>query len=134
MRHPQVLVVERDGRLAQLLDKLCRARSWSLREPRQREHCWQLLRAGSPSVLVLRVGSRLEAELALLERTQALLPEVPVVVVGEVDNEALTDLAWDLGASCVLLPPLSRDLLPAVVAGLLEQAIQVGLPPAEERS
>jgi len=134
MRHPQLLVFERDGRLAQLLRALSEQRNWSLREPRQLEHCWRLLREGHPSVLVLRVGSKVETELALLERVAALLPMLPIVVVGDVENEALTDLAWDLGASCVLLPPLSRDWLPAVVAGLMDAAIgdlrQAPTPPA----
>ena len=31
----------------------------------------------------------------------------------------LAGLAWDLGAACVLLPPMPRDSLPDVVAGLM---------------
>jgi hypothetical protein len=71
-------------------------------------------------VLVVKVGSNLESELALVERAGWLAPEAATVVVGDADHPQLAALAWDLGAACVLLPPLGREHLPAVVAGLME--------------
>src|SRR5208337_4649992 len=96
---------------------------WSLREPGQLESCLRLLRRGSPAVLVMRVGSKLEQELTLLERVHWLRPHARVVVVGDLENEPLAGLAWDFGASFVLFPPQPRSLLPGVVAQLMRAAI-----------
>ncbi len=123
MRHPQVVVYETDGRLAQLLRERVRACRWSLREPRQREACLALLRDGNPTVFVLKTGSKLEAELGLLERVHALLPDARSVVVGDLQNATLADLAWELGASFVLFPPLPHEWLPEIVVRLMEAAV-----------
>lgn len=119
MRHAQVLVYESDGRLADLLRPRAEAGRWRLRELRHLDACLSLLQRGGGSVLVLKVGRDLEQELALLERAARLFPDVPAVVVGDTNHPALAGLVWDLGARCVLFPPLLRDLLPDVVAGLL---------------
>ena len=55
MRHPQLLVYEGDGRLAELLRPTAKEHRWALREPRQLGECLGLLRNG-PGVLVLKVG------------------------------------------------------------------------------
>jgi DNA-binding NtrC family response regulator len=123
MKHPQVVVYETDGRLAQLLRERVRAARWSLREPRQRESCLALLRDASPTVFVLKTGSKLEAELGILERVHALLPEARSVVVGDLQNQTLADLAWELGASFVLFPPLPHEWLPEIVARLMAAAV-----------
>jgi DNA-binding NtrC family response regulator len=120
MRYPQVLVYESDGRLAELLRREGEARRWTLREPRRLESCWRLLERGGPAVLVLKVGTDLVRELTLLERIKWLYPETASVVVGDTENPTLAGLAWDLGASFVLFPPLSRQDLPELVARLLE--------------
>jgi DNA-binding response OmpR family regulator len=123
MNYPRVVVYERDGRLAQLLRQPVQERGWALREPRQTETCLRELAGGSPTVFVLRVGAKLEQELALLEQTSWLQPETRTIVVGDVEHESLANLAWDLGASYVLFPPLPRELLPDIVAGLMSRAI-----------
>ena len=122
MRYPQILVYESDGLLAQTLKPLARDRKWALREPRRPESCLRLLRRGSPGVLVLKVGRDVVAELELLERVGWLFPDTAAVVVGDRDDPALVGLAWDLGAGYVLFPPRPRDLLPEVVAGLMQGA------------
>jgi hypothetical protein len=119
MRHPQFLVVERDGLLANLLRRAGFDRTWSLREPRRLEACLRLLRQGGPSILVLAVGQDLERELTLLERVSWFYPDAATVAVGDAENPALTGLLWDLGATFVLLPPLPHDLLPDVLRGLM---------------
>ena len=125
MRHPQVLVYERDGLLANLLrrtGKTGQARKptdWALREPRRLETCLRLLSRGGPSLLVLEVGHDLERELTLLERVSWLHPETATVVVGDAEDAALAGLAWDLGASYVLFPPLLRDQLLDVIDALM---------------
>jgi len=123
MRYPQILVYERDGRIAQVLRPLAHEKRWALREPRQAETCATVLQAGDPAVLVIRVGNKVEQELALLVRAHWHWPETRIVVVGEVLNEALATLAWDLGADFVLFPPQPRDLLSAVVVGLMERSM-----------
>ncbi len=124
MRHAQVLVCESDGRLAELLRPRAEVGRWRLRELRHLDAVPGLLQRGGGCVLVLRVGRDLEQELTLLDRIGRRFPDVPVVAVGDTDHPALAGLLWDLGARCVLFPPLRRDLLPDVIAGLL------GTPPA----
>lgn len=123
MRHPQVVVYESDGRLAQLLREPVRACRWTLREPRQRDVCLRLLRESGPTVFVLKLGMKLEHELALLEHAHGQVRQTPSIVVGDLQNIPLANLAWDLGASYVLFPPLPHDWLPQIVLQLMQSAI-----------
>jgi hypothetical protein len=121
MRRAQVLIHETDGVLAEQLRPLTEERRWLLRAVRRAEEVDELLPAGG--VLVLKVGRNLEAEFGLLERATRLHPGAGVVVVGEGEElykrPRLAGLAWDLGASYVLFPPLPKALLGEVVAGLM---------------
>src|SRR5205823_11293395 len=113
MKHPQIVVFETDGLLAQYLAGLM-ARfldaehpeaakpRWLLRESRQVPACLNLLRSGGPSVLILKVGRNLVRELAVLDEVHSALPDVPAVVVGDTEDEALEVLGFDLGAAYVL--------------------------------
>jgi FixJ family two-component response regulator len=129
MQHPQIVVFERDGRLADALAALSEAERWTLRDSRQVDFCLRQLRQPGPGVLVVKIGRPAERDLALVEQAAWQFPNVPVVVIGEVEDAAvLAGLAWDVGASYALFPPLSRDLLPEVVAGLMRSAIAKTLP------
>ena len=121
MRHPQLLIHERDGRLAALLRAAVEARGlrWPVREPRDLAGCLRLLQRGGPAVVVVRAGREVERELTLLERVAWLWPDAATVFVGDAEHAALAGVAWDLGARYVLLPPQSRELLPEVVIGLM---------------
>jgi DNA-binding NarL/FixJ family response regulator len=121
MRYPQVLVYERDGQLAsRLKDGLTeRGRKWVLREPRDPAACLRLLERGGPAVMVVKLSGDLERELTLLERTAALHPDAKTVLVGDAEHVGLAGAAWDLGASYVLLPPMSRESLADIVVGLM---------------
>lgn len=130
MKHPQVVVYESDGRLAQLLRRPVRACRWALREPRQRDVCLRLLRGNEHTVFVLKLGTNLEQELSLLERANALARSGRTVVVGDLQNEPLANLAWDLGASFVLFPPLPHDWLPEIVVRLMESVVGARRPDA----
>lgn len=123
MRHPQVIVYERDGRLATLLRAQAQQRRWALHEPRRLENTLQLLRGAGPSVLVVKIGSQLEQELTLLERAHWLAPSTRTIAVSDVENEALENLAWDLGVHYALFPPQSRQVLADVVVSLMEAAL-----------
>ncbi len=125
MRFPQVIIQEPDGKLGALVRDLARQQRWTLREPRSPEACLRLLGPGGPAVLVLKVGRELGPEIRLLERATRLFPDTPVVVVGDADNAPLAGLAWDLGAAVVVAPPLPRDELPEIVAGLMEAAMKI---------
>jgi 2-keto-3-deoxy-6-phosphogluconate aldolase len=120
MRQPQVLVFERDGRLADMVRAVQaqRATCWTIAECRTVESCLGQLRHGG--VLVVKLGRDVESEMMLIEQATWLFPEAAVVAVGDVDNPALAGLATDLGAAFVLAPPLSRELLGDLVAGLLQ--------------
>lgn len=120
MQHAQVLICETDGKLADVLRPLGESRGIWVRELRQPRACLAELARGGPGVLVLRIGRDLESELALLQQVTLNFPDCRTVVVGDVDHPSLADLAWDLGATYVLLPPTALDLLTAVVDRLFD--------------
>jgi hypothetical protein len=124
MRRAQVVVCEADGRLAELLRVAARTHGWWLREVRHLGSVLETLQAGG--VLVLKVGRDLEGELSLLETVAWRFPEIATVVIGDGDHVALANLAWDLGARLVLLPPLLRIHLPDVVHGFLAAGSKAG--------
>ncbi len=128
MRIPQILIFEKDGRIAELLRREGKPRQWSLREPRRPEACLRLLERGGPNVVILKVGTDLVQELTLLERIGWLFPDTATVVVADAANSVLADLAWDLGATLVLFPPQPRLALPEILGRLLEPP---GVGPSE---
>lgn len=130
MLHPQVIVYEHDSRIAALLKDLVTAERWALRQPRQRDVLWQLLRQHCPTVLIIAIEKEADAELKMLQEVAWRCPTVAIVAVGSVDDaEKLAGLCWDLGADFALFPPLSRDLLPEVVRGLMQRCIKKESPP-----
>ncbi len=130
MLHPQIVVYERDSRLADQLRPLATTERWVMREPRQAVPLWRMVQSGGPTVLVVKVGPSPDKELALIERVSWQLPDVAMVAVGDQDDAAvLPGLAWDVGAAFALFPPLSRDLLPEIVAGLMRRAIRDTIAP-----
>jgi len=124
MRHPQIVVFESDSLLARQLQETARGFGWLLRESRQTPACVKLLRAGGPTVLVLRVGRDLRRELAFLDNVHSQLPDIPVIVVGNTENPALMSLAYDLGAAFVLFPPAPRLQLGGLTEHLLQAAVE----------
>ncbi len=120
MRRPQVVVFERDGRLARQLDAFVGEKKWVLRESRQPDACVRLLAGQGPSVLVVRVPSAADTEMTLLSRISESLPHVSTIAVGDTDNAVGTSaLAWDLDVDFALFPPVSPARLPAIVEGLM---------------
>jgi hypothetical protein len=123
MHYPQVLVYEGDGRLAEqlrLAGEDDKPRKWVLRQPRGLESCLRLLRRAGPSALVLKIGKDLVRELAIVDAVNWSYPETAIIVVGDTDHAVLAGLAWELGASLVLFPPLPREWLGEIVAGFLK--------------
>jgi hypothetical protein len=128
VRHPHIVVWERDGRLARQLDALAAERRWALRESRQAEPCFRLLASSGPCVFVVRLVRAADAGPALMARVRRQLWDVPIVAVGEAEESgSLANLAWDLGADFALFPPLPLTLLPEVVSGLMPTPL--GAPP-----
>lgn len=150
MRHPRVLIYEKDGRLAASLQNhsdtapLLRktqtlgevgAHNWALRQPRTLEACLRLLQSAGPVILVVNVAGkssivasaedraaeqrRRERAFHLLERAAWLRPEAAIVAVGDVAEETLAGLAWELGAAYVLFPPQPTQLFPLVLSHLM---------------
>lgn len=137
-----MLVCERDrenGPLVALLRSRALAHGWWLREVQDLDACLEILHGAEPAVLVLEVGpsdserhpKRLEREFDLIARVTTSCPGAAVVVVAGVENVALSNLAWDLGAAYVLFPPMPLELLPDVVVGLMRphEAFGVGNRP-----
>jgi DNA-binding NarL/FixJ family response regulator len=133
MQYPQVLIYESDGRLAEQFRRegeQSKPRQWVLREARSADACLRLLRGGAPTALVLKTGKDLVRELALADRVKASYPDTAIIVVGDTDNPVLAGLAWDLGASLVLFPPLPRQWLVEITTGLLTRAAHCQLAAA----
>ncbi|HTU20839.1 MAG TPA: hypothetical protein VMG10_22490 [Gemmataceae bacterium] len=121
MRYPQLLVYETDRRLAILLQRLADKNDWVLREPRRPSSVLRLLDRSGPGLLLLRLSSDLERELAMLEQVSWLHPDTGTVLVADNEQRRLSGLAWDLGVRWVLLPPHTRERLEEIVAGLMMQ-------------
>src|SRR5437868_1400982 len=117
MRAPQIVVYESERWVAELLSGTAEVWRWPLRELRDESALVRALRQGGPSVLVFEVGGDVERDLALLGRLTWLCPEARAIAVSSVASAELTGLAWDLGATYVLAPPLPRDALLPVVLG-----------------
>jgi DNA-binding response OmpR family regulator len=123
MKRARIIIVESDGRLADRLQALADERQWTLREVTKPERCLRLLERGTKTIVVIRLGETPTAELALLTRIHEL-PHVRTVAVGSHENaDVINGLAWDLGADFTLCPPMAMDLLPKIVAGLLDSPV-----------
>lgn len=119
MRHPQIVLTETDGALAHILTPLAQERRWLLRESRQAPACLNLLKTGGPSVLVYKLGRHVIRELTFVDEVHRLRPDVPIIVVGDVEDIELMSLALELGASFVLQPPQPRSRLIELVDSLM---------------
>lgn len=129
MDHPQLVVFERDGWLAEQVRGLAQENSWLLREPRQAEACLDLVVETRASLLLLKLQRALIDEFRLLALLRERAPDCPVVVCSDLkldsvgQRAALAALAYDLGARYVMFPPLTQNLLEDVVSGLMTATI-----------
>jgi len=119
MRHPRIVVLEGDGLLAKSLLPHCEKMRWLLVEERQMESCRRQLQRTGSAVLVLKLGRNLVRELGLLRDLQFEANEIQTLVVSESDDPSLQALAYDLGASYVMLPPIDRLQLTEIVEHLM---------------
>ena len=122
MQLKQVLAYGVEGRLAELLREIVQPRGVWLREAARPATCLNLLRkGGGHSLIVLKLGRDLEAELALLSQVSSLFPQAVTVAVGATEHAALAALAWDLGARYVFFPPQPLENLVEVVRTVLQE-------------
>jgi DNA-binding NtrC family response regulator len=119
MRQAQVVTHGVDGALAERLRELAQTKGFRLRETSQLSACANLLDSSSPSVLVVVLGRDLERELALLELAHASMPRTATIVIGEADHPVLAGLAWELGATFVLFPPMPVEWLGDLLENML---------------
>jgi len=130
MKHPQVVVYESDGWLADQVRRLAAEHAWLVRESRRPDACLGLLEDGRPAVLLLRLERELLDGLTLLSQVSERAPDCPVVLVSDVKMEGaeqraqLSALAFDLGARYVLFPPLQQPVIEDLVSGLLGTAVR----------
>lgn len=138
MRHPQIVTYEADGFLAAQVADLARESRWLVRESRQPEACLNLLQQSGPAVLLIMLGPKLADELALLGELHEKAPDVPALVFSAAKLEsadhraALAGIACDLGARHVLFPPLARNAIEDLVAGMMAATIRRRQPAARE--
>jgi DNA-binding NtrC family response regulator len=124
MQHQQVLVVESDGKLADALRPLAQTHGIWVRELRHSQACLGALKRAGAGLLVLKLGRDLEREFGLLQEVAWSFPDCRTLVVGDVDHPSLADLAWDLGAAFVVLPPAAHDMLVEIVAHILTRTVK----------
>lgn len=140
MKHPQVVVYESDGWLADQVRRLAGEHAWLVRESRHADACLALLADVRPTVLLLRLERELLDGVTLLGQVAERAPDCPVVLVSDVKMEGadqraqLSALAFDLGARYVLFPPLQQPVIEDLVAGLLGASIRrlVGASAADD--
>jgi hypothetical protein len=126
VRTGQVIVVDADHRLVSLLSSQAAEHRWALRQPRTEKACRRLLMPSGPTVLVAQVGADPERQLNFVDRVHAEYPHVDIFALVPENAQGLADLAWGLGAVCVLREPWSpRELIDAVDK-LLETAVGAG--------
>jgi DNA-binding NarL/FixJ family response regulator len=121
MQQAQVITHGIEGALAERLRELALAQRFRLRETSQFAACQNLVRAAAPSVLVLRLGSHLDRELAFIEEVHACLPETAVLAIGAADNPVLAGLVWELGATFAVFPPTPAEAILDVITSLLSR-------------
>jgi DNA-binding NtrC family response regulator len=131
MRYPQIVLFETDSQIARQFEELVQDRGWLVRESRQAPACLGLLRAGGPSVLIVKLGRNLLRELSFVDEVHACLPDVPVVVIGDAEDPGLMALAYELGAAYVLFPPANRNQLVEIARDFLLAAIERRTLPAQ---
>jgi DNA-binding NtrC family response regulator len=138
MRYPQVVVYESDGSLAASIRKLAADHDWLIRESRQPEACLNLLADSRPALLLLKLERELQEGLMLLSRVAERVPDCPVILISDVKMEGaeqraqLSALAFDLGVSYVLFPPLQQPVIDDLVTGLMEATIKRVIGPSTE--
>jgi hypothetical protein len=131
MKHPQVIVLESDGWLAKQLRELAGESRWLVRVAKSIDTALSLAKSSGPAVLLVQfepVEDKL-APLTLVTDILRLVPDVPVVVVADskasdAERAAWTAALFDLGASYVLFPPLTKPVLEDVVSGLMTATIR----------
>ena len=130
MKHPQVVVFESDGWLADQVRRLAADHAWLVRESRHPDACLNLLADSRPAVLLLRLERELLDGLTLLGQVTERAPDCPVILVSDVKMEGaeqraqLSALAFDLGARYVLFPPLQQPVIEDLVAGLMGATVR----------
>ena len=70
---------------------------------------------------------KLPGQMNLVEQVHWLFPETAIVIVGDTEDVALADLAWDPGRSVrAFLPLLAREhFVEEIVAGLMEPVLPI---------
>jgi DNA-binding NtrC family response regulator len=119
MQQAQILAYGMDSGQAARIQERVQAEGLWLREVQHLRACRSLLRRGGPAVVVVVLGRDVVQELTLVQQVGQAFPDTAVIVIGDIDHPALAALAWDLGARCVLQPPLSSEPLPELVLRLL---------------
>jgi DNA-binding NarL/FixJ family response regulator len=122
MQQTQIITYGIAGVLAERLREFAQIRRVWLRETSQLAACQSLVSATTPAVFIMVLGSELERELTLLEKTHAALPGTAIIAVGEADNPALAGLACDLGATYAVFPPTPMEAITEILNRVLEES------------
>jgi hypothetical protein len=131
MKHPQVVVLDKDDWCAKQLRDLADEGRWLVRSVRSGDTAMSLLRERCATVLLLQfeLADEHASQLALIADIHRQHPEVPVVAIADgklpdSDRALWTASLFDLGARFVLFPPITKIILEDVVSGLMTATIR----------
>lgn len=121
MQKTQILTYGIEGVLVEHLRALAQTHRYWLREAGRFAACLSALQTSPPRIFVLRLGRDIARDLALLEQVHACLPATATIVIGEADNPVLAGLAWELGATFALFPPMPVERVTEVIQRLARE-------------
>ncbi|MSR30018.1 MAG: hypothetical protein EXR99_00795 [Gemmataceae bacterium] len=102
MNRPSIMLLEPDGRYREKIKSLALEAGWEFREPRKVGDLAKSLACAKPAILVIRTGKDLAQEMTWLDITTRGFPSAKTIVINDFTQEALSNLAWQLGATLVL--------------------------------
>jgi DNA-binding NtrC family response regulator len=131
MKHPQVIVLDKDDWCAKQLRELAAEGRWLVRTVRGIDTAKSMLTERSPAVLLVQfeLDEEKASRLAFVAQMHRDAPDVPVVAIADAklpdaDRAAWTAAVLDLGARYVLFPPITKPILEDVVSGLMTATIR----------
>ena len=123
MHQTQIQTYGIDGVLAERLRELAQAKRFWLQAKRPK---WRRVAVccnprRRPTIFVIVLGRDLERELTLLEEVHACLPGTATIAGGEADNPRLAGLAWEMGATFAVFPPMPVERISDLNVTVLQE-------------
>ncbi len=132
MLHPQIIVKEADGWLAEQIRDVARENSWIVREIRDPIQCEETICSNRPTILLVVMGKKIIDDLKLVSRIYYCDPDCGIAVFGSTKYEGaaqragIAGLLYDVGVRYAMFPPLTKNLIEDLTYGLMSATIRRG--------